>query len=470
MSPQEGIPLVAVGVHYGVGFRSEPEGRSGFAHLFEHLMFQGSAAVEPGEHLRGVQALGGTAGGSTHQDYTDYHQIAPAAALERLLFLEADRMRSPRLTQDALTTQLAVVKEEIRLQVRDRAYGGFPWTTLPAALYRTYPNAHDGYGDFTDLDRATVDDCVTFFDRHYPPGNAVLTVAGAIDPDRTAALVEQYFGDIPARPAATAPDLREPRPTDRAHRAYDDPHAPFPATAVGLRLPDPADDHDRYLACVLLAHLLAGDGPAGLRSRAHEEGLELTSATSRCGFFGPFDARDPDTLVVTARHPASVHDDFADLVVRTLKRIGDGTLPEEELHHAATARAAHWNRRHDHLLTRTRALGTWTLLYDTPDRLHQVPARLRTLDPSLVRSTAAELSRGQVALLAVRSAKEGPAKKGPATEGPATEGPATEGPATEGPAKEGPAKEGPAKEGAAKEGPAKKGPTTEGPARKGAAA
>ncbi|MFD0266124.1 M16 family metallopeptidase [Streptomyces sp. NPDC127106] len=411
LSPHQNSPLVAVAVHYGVGFRSEPEGRSGFAHLFEHLMFQGSTAIAPGEHFRIVQAVGGQAGGSTRQDYTEYHQIAPAAALERLLFLEADRMRAPRLGEATLAAQLDVVKNEIRLRVRDRAYGGFPWTTLPAALYRGFANAHDGYGNFTDLERATVDDCAAFFDRHYTPGNAVLTVAGHIDPDRTAVLVERHFGDIPARPAAPAPFLAEPAPTAPVRRTHHDAHAPLPATALGLRLPDPApaaDDRARYPASLIVARLLAGDGPAGLRALAHRRGLDLATATAQCGFFGPYDARDPDTFVVTARHPRPVHEQFADLVVDALTDLADGAVPPDEAEHAATALAARWSRDHDHLLARARTLGRFRLLHRAPERVAALPGLLRRLDPAVVREAAGELSRAVPGLLTVRPAEEAP--------------------------------------------------------------
>ena len=120
LAPDRSAPVVAVSVHYDVGFRSEPEGRTGFAHLFEHLMFQGSESLEKLAHFRHVQSSGGTFNGSTHPDYTDYYEVVPSAALERALFIEADRMRAPRLTADNLRNQVDVVKEEIRLNVLNK--------------------------------------------------------------------------------------------------------------------------------------------------------------------------------------------------------------------------------------------------------------------------------------------------------------------------------------------------------------
>src|ERR1043165_1172513 len=132
LAPDTTSPVVGVSVHYDVGFRSEPEGRTGFAHLFEHLMFQGSESLEKLAHFRHVQSSGGTFNGSTHPDYTDYFEVLPSAALERALFLEADRMRAPTLTEANLRNQIDVVKEEIRLNVLNRPYGGFPSSLVPA--------------------------------------------------------------------------------------------------------------------------------------------------------------------------------------------------------------------------------------------------------------------------------------------------------------------------------------------------
>ncbi|MGH4002449.1 MAG: M16 family metallopeptidase, partial [Pseudonocardiaceae bacterium] len=172
LAPDQSAPVVAVGMHYDVGFRSEPEGRTGFAHLFEHLMFQGSESLEKLAHFRHVQASGGIFNGSTHQDYTDYFQVLPGAALERARFLEADRLRAPKLTTENLRNQVDVVKEEIRLNVINRPYGGFPWILLPPVLYDTFANAHNGYGDFSELEQASLDDAAAFFDAYYAPGNA----------------------------------------------------------------------------------------------------------------------------------------------------------------------------------------------------------------------------------------------------------------------------------------------------------
>src|ERR1700742_1093739 len=213
LAPDRSAPVVGVAVLYDVGIRSEPEGRTGFAHLFEHLMFQGSANLEKLEHFRYVQSSGGVFNGSTHFDYTNYFEVLPSNALERGLFLEADRMLAPRITEENLVNQLAVVKEEIRVNVMNRPYGGFPWLELSPVLFDTFANSHNGYGGFVDLESATVQDAADFFDRYYAPANAVLAVGGDFDVDEAFALIEKHFGDITARPAPVRPDFGEPQLT-----------------------------------------------------------------------------------------------------------------------------------------------------------------------------------------------------------------------------------------------------------------
>src|SRR5215213_1816540 len=197
LSPDRSSPVVAVAVYYDVGIRSEPEGRTGFAHLFEHLMFQGSANLEKLAHFRYVQSSGGTFNGSTHLDYTNYFEVLPSNALSRGLFLEADRMLSPRITEENLQNQIAVVKEEIRVNVLNRPYGGFPWLLLPPVLFDSFPNAHNGYGGFVDLEGAPVSHAFDCFARYEAPANAVLVVGGVLHPGEGLEVATQAVADIP---------------------------------------------------------------------------------------------------------------------------------------------------------------------------------------------------------------------------------------------------------------------------------
>ena len=264
LAPDRSAPVVAVAVFYDVGIRSEPEGRTGFAHLFEHLMFQGSATLEKLAHFRYVQASGGTFNGSTHLDYTDYYEALPSNALERALFLEADRMRAPAVTEENLANQIAVVKEEIRVNVLNRPYGGFPWLKLPPVMFDTFPNAHDGYGSSTTWrarPSTTPATSSTATTRRATPCSR--SPATSIPRPRWPSCRSTSATCRGARPAAAR--LRRAGPTSERRDEHVDRLAPVPAVALGWRVPDP-DDLDAYLPYVVLARCSPTATPPGCAS------------------------------------------------------------------------------------------------------------------------------------------------------------------------------------------------------------
>lgn len=402
LAPDQQAPVVGVSVHYDVGFRSEPEGRTGFAHLFEHLMFQGSESLEKLAHFRHVQSSGGIFNGSTHPDYTDYFQVLPSAALERALFLEADRMRAPRLTSQNLANQIDVVKEEIRLNVLNRPYGGFPWILLPPVLYQTFPNAHNGYGDFTDLERASLDDCAAFFDTFYAPTNAVLTVAGDFTVDRARELIEKHFGDVPARPAPHRPSFAEPHPTEELRGRQADPHAPLPALAVGYRMPDPINEVDGYLANLVLAGILAeGDGARLQQRLVHRDSL-VTEVGAGAGLFGPFEARDPDTFSITAIHAPDVSTErILGAIDEELDTIASRPPDEQELAKVTARWAANLHTEHDRVVSRILALGSFELLYADPSLVYRLADLIAGVTAEDVAAAAKALRPNSRAVLEV---------------------------------------------------------------------
>ena len=182
VSTDRSAPIVTVGVYYNIGFRLEPRGRSGFAHLFEHMMFQGSEHAGKMVHIKMINSSGGHLNGSTHYDLTNYFESVPSNALERVLWLESDRMRALKVDDENLRNQRDVVKEEVRVNVLNQPYGGFPWLDLPPVAFRNWANAHNFYGDFADLDSATLADVRTFFQTYYIPSNAVLLILGDAEP------------------------------------------------------------------------------------------------------------------------------------------------------------------------------------------------------------------------------------------------------------------------------------------------
>jgi zinc protease len=401
--------VVAIGVHYDVGFRSEPQGRTGFAHLFEHLMFQGSESLEKLAHFRHVQSSGGTFNGSTHPDYTNYFEVVPSAALERALFIEADRMRAPRITAENLRNQIDVVKEEIRLNVLNRPYGGFPWITLPPVLYDTFPNAHNGYGDFSELEAATVDDCAAFFDVYYAPGNAVLTVSGDFQVDAAVELVHRHFDDVPARPVPTRPSFAEPPPDRERRHRHPDPLAPLPALAIGYRLPDPTAGFDGYLAYEVLCAVLSDGDSSRLEQRLVHTDALVTDIGARCGLFGaPLDARDPDTLNITAMYPSHVDvNRVLDVTDEEIARLAaDGPDPDELAR--ITARwAATLFRENDRLVSRTMAIGAFELLHGRAELVAELPAMVVAMGSEQVANAAAALRPDSRAVLIVEPATAG---------------------------------------------------------------
>jgi len=306
LNPDRSAPAVGIAVYYDVGFRSEPEGSTGFAHLFEHLMFQGSLSLDKGEADRLIEGNGGLMNGSTHPDFTVYISQLPSNALELGLFLEADRMRGARLTAETVRNQIDVVKEEINVNVNNRPYGGFPWIDLPPVMYSTFNNAHNGYGSFVDLEAASVDDAEGFFARYYAPGNAVLCVAGDIDARGVQELIERHFGNIPPRPVPPVPDCSEPVPTEERRVQKVDPLAPMPAVAVGYRVPDPITDTPEFMDTVVLADVLAGGEASRLYQRLVKDERVAADVGGTVGAFGdPWEMRDPTMLQLLAWHPGA---------------------------------------------------------------------------------------------------------------------------------------------------------------------
>src|SRR6476660_7785409 len=182
LSQDHTAPTVCVAVYYRIGFRVEPKDRTGFAHLFEHMMFQGSQNLGKMEFIKLVEANGGILNGSTRFDFTNYFEVLPSNKLETALWAEADRMKGLAITQENLTNQQGVVKNEVKVNVLNRPYGGFPWLQMPQYANENWQNAHNFYGDLAELDAATLEDVKAFFTSYYSPNNAALVVTGDFDP------------------------------------------------------------------------------------------------------------------------------------------------------------------------------------------------------------------------------------------------------------------------------------------------
>src|ERR1700736_566387 len=237
IAPDPTAPVVTLGVYYKIGFRLEPQGRSGFAHLFEHMMFQGSDNAPKMQHIKLINSSGGVLNGSTMYDVTNYYQAVPSNALERVLWLEADRMRALKVDDENLRNQRDVVKEEVRVNVMNQPYGGFPWLDLPPVAFRNWANSHNFYGDFADLDAASLVDVQSFFKTYYVPNNAVLLILGDVQPGEGIALAKTYSSDIPAGPPPPFADPAEPEQTEERRGEVEEKFGTLPAMAIGYTVP-----------------------------------------------------------------------------------------------------------------------------------------------------------------------------------------------------------------------------------------
>jgi predicted Zn-dependent peptidase len=335
VSENHAAPVVVVEVMYRIGFRIEPRNRTGFAHLFEHLMFQGSEHVSKFEHVRIVNENGGVLNGSTRFDHTNYFEVMPSNALELAMWLEADRMRSLKITPESLQNQKDVVSEEVRVNVLNQPYGAFEWLGLPQKANTNWYNAHNFYGDLSDLQAATLDDVKQFFDTYYAPNNAVLVVAGDATPDEVMKLAEKHFGAIPQRQLPARPDIKEPAQTAEKTFSESDALARTPAVAFGYHLPDRMSKD--FFALTLLDPLLVSDESAKMYQALVKENqiASNVSGAFNYGLGNNFDYNGP--MLYTFRvdyRPDLTGGDVLKVVDKVISAIQEHGISEEELKQA----------------------------------------------------------------------------------------------------------------------------------------
>jgi len=236
LSPDHSIPVVSVAVYYDVGSRNEKEGRTGFAHLFEHMMFQGSENVPKAAHFQYIFNAGGTMNGTTSTERTNYFETLPSNYLPLAFWLESDRMRSLKVTQENLDNQRNAVQEEKRLRYDNQPYVN-AFLLMNEFIFTNPANAHSTIGSMEDLDAATIDDVREFFRIYYAPNNAVMAVVGDFDGAQARELIEKYFSNIPAQPLPPRVDVSERNGVAVRQQIYNDPLAPAPAFVLGWKIP-----------------------------------------------------------------------------------------------------------------------------------------------------------------------------------------------------------------------------------------
>ena len=325
LNPEPTIPTVAVAVYYDVGSRNEVRGRSGFAHLFEHMMFQGSANVANDEHFALINRRGGSANGTTSEDRTNYYETLPSNDLALGLWLEADRMQSLAITNENFENQRIVVVQEREQSYGNQAYA-LSFLRINELAYGDYwPYAHSTIGDMADLTAAPLSAVQEFWNSYYAPNNAVVSVAGDFDPDEAMRLITEYYGDIPRREVIPYnPPALEAQTAERTDVMYD-PHADLPGMHITWHIP-PNREPDHY-ALELLAMILGdGDSSRLYRTLVHEEEILADISVSTD------DRRGPDLFsmfaLLTEGHSA---EEVRPRIYEAIERIAREGVPDREM-------------------------------------------------------------------------------------------------------------------------------------------
>jgi predicted Zn-dependent peptidase len=431
VSEDKSAPVVLVEVMYNIGFRIEPKGRTGFAHLFEHMMFQGSGDVKKMEHVALMQQAGGVVNGSTRLDYTNYFQVLPSNALELALWLEADRMRSLDVSAENLKNQQNVVSEEVRVNVLNQPHASFEWLDIWQRANTNWHNAHNFYGDLADLEAATLDDVRSFFKTYYAPNNAVLVVAG----DTTAAdvrkLAEKHFGGIPRQELPKEPDISEPPQKEEKKHAREDTLARTPALAIAWHLPERMTKD--FFALSVLDPLLISDESARLYQKLVRDDRLAISVVGAFNFLGTnWDVKGPMLYTMRVDY---MNDKTADQVLASiesvLSEVREKGITEAELTQAKTSmRSAFLEELEGGFMPRfgrANLLAAFALFDDDPKRINTILDELDKVTVEDVKAAAGRwfVSANRTSIDSRPAAKptSGPAEAGPHENQPAEAGP-----------------------------------------------
>jgi len=389
-------PTVGVGVYYHIGFRNEPRDRTGFAHRFEHLMFQGSTSLGKLEFIKLVESNGGILNGSTRFDFTNYFEIVPAHTLETMLWAEADRMKGLAIDSSNLRNQQDVVKNEVKVNVLNQPYGSFPWIDLPMTANENWYNAHNFYGDLRDLDAATLSDASAFFRRYYAPNNAVLVVVGDFSPARARTWIEKYFAAIPPAELPPPPDLSEPRQTAEKRASRVDSLANRPALGLAWHVPERWTPE--WFAFGLIDQVLGQGRDARLyQSLVQEKGYTSdVSAGINWGLGHQFNYQGPMLWIVSLFHDSSVPpDSLLAAVDREVDRLMTKPVDAATLARARTKIRSGLYDTMEQLsgFGRLDMLASFALFDNDPGRINRLEAEFAKVTPDLIRRTAREYLR-----------------------------------------------------------------------------
>jgi predicted Zn-dependent peptidase len=363
LSEDHSAPTFSIAVTYNVGSADEKARRTGFAHLFEHMMFKGSEGVGPGEHFTLIFNNGGNMNGTTSQDRTLYFETLPANQLELALFLESDRMRSLDINKANLDNQRNAVQEERRLGLDNQPYG----RTFERIGEQSYDNAaykHSVIGSMEDLNAASVDDVATFFKTYYAPNNAVLSVVGDFDTKKATALIEKYFGAISRQPQPKRPDLTEPPHTAERRSTLEDPLARLPQVDIAWVTP-PAGTPD-FDALDVVSWVLS----SGRSSRLNQVVVREKQLAVSANAFNP-DKRGPGLFQVSATvAPGKSPADVEAALYEEIEKVKNGPIADWEIEKAHNNAVRQQAGAVTSTLTRAIQLGEYALFYDNPNLIN----------------------------------------------------------------------------------------------------
>jgi predicted Zn-dependent peptidase len=401
-------PVVAVNIWYNVGSKHEVPGKTGFAHLFEHVMFQGSAHVGKAEHMALVQAAGGTLNGTTWLDRTNYYETLPSHQLELAIFLEADRMGSllDALSQENLDNQREVVKNEKRWSYDNRPYGTWNEKLLGHLFPESHPYHHPTIGSMADLDAASVDDVKAFFRTWYAPNNAVLSVVGDCDRAQVRAWADRYFGPIPANPhLPPQPDLSLPPLIGEERREVVEDRVPLPRVYIGFRAPVFGDR--RLDALDIATQLLSGGKGSRLHKRlVREERLAQDVAVFTLPFVGGASIIVGWATVRPGVDIAAVEAAY----LEELERLASEAPSEDELERAKALTEADELGALSRVEERADRLSMYATLFDDPALVNTLLPRYLSVTAEQIRDAAREVFRAdnRVVLTYVPTAADAP--------------------------------------------------------------
>ncbi len=384
-------PVVAVNVWYGVGSKHEVPGKTGFAHLFEHVMFQGSRNVEKAQHMALVQAAGGTLNGTTWTDRTNYYETVPSHQLELALWLEADRMGTllEALSQENLDNQREVVKNEKRWSYDNRPYGTWSEKLQGHLFPPEHPYHHPTIGSMADLDAASVEDLSAFFRTYYAPNNAVISIVGDVDPVAARAWTERYFGGIPANPAIPVlGDLSLPPTLGGERREVVEDRVPLPRIFFGFRAPPLGDE--RLDAFELAAQVLAGGKGSRLHRRlVRDERIAQDVVAFTLGWVGGASVAAGWATVRPGIPVERVEAAF----LEELERIGREPVSDDELARAHALIETEELGALQRVEERADRLSMYATLFDDPGLVNRMLGRYLSVTPERIRAAAAEVFR-----------------------------------------------------------------------------